>query len=59
MKRYIYIDLYHGIDALLRFDQTQKQNTTGKSKPKLVSGPIVSHTPKYREAPSFWKCQFL
>ena len=29
-------DLYHDIDALL-----QEQNTTGKSKPKLVSGPIV------------------
>ena len=36
------IDLYHGIDALLKFDQTQKtKHTTGKSKPKLVSEPIV------------------
>ena len=51
---------YHGIGALLKFDQTQKQNTplsttlykirteikfmyvcTRRSKPKLVSGPIV------------------
>ena len=35
------IELYHGIDAPLKFDQTQTKHNTGKSKPNLESGSIV------------------
>ena len=52
--------LYQGL--ALVWSNTKTKHTTGKSKPKLVSGPIVKvcmHTPKNCEVPPFGKFQFL
>ena len=40
-KRRLMIDLYHGKDSSYKaWPDTKTKHTTGKSKPKLVSGPM-------------------
>ena len=38
------MNVYHGIKALLKFDETTITHTTGKSKLKILSGPILRDT---------------
>ena len=52
------MDFYHNIDAPLKFDQTQTKHANEQNKISKWTN-FQSHLAKYREAPSFWKFQFL
>ena len=52
------MNVYHGIKALLKFDETTIKHTTGKNKLKILSGPILRDTEQSITKCHIEKCHF-